>query len=786
MTAKQKQSSLFQRLSQPRKGRQQQQQAAAASTLEASNGNGDVEQAQRRRRPGGGGGDVAAAGADATAAAKQQQHGRPRWAGGVGGGSSRPRLRRRQSEKKQSKQQGQQQQSVVGRGMSKKKGGVVAAIGTCPTTNDSDNEGGVDALVSPSATESLSSASHQTPSPDRSRRQQQQQHQLSSSPDLPRQRADEVPVYVEEERDPAVQSALRHRYRCPVGNGSSASGSCCDCLAGAVDEEFQNCLTRAVTALDRSGNECFAAGDYEQAMLRYERALLLKRFELNATELAQAEGTGQQQQSSPAGAAPGQGETAEQRANIMASVATSINNMTYLKQRAGLATAEETMASYLKSLQMKRDILGPDHLSVGKTLNNIGSVFYLKKEYEPALSAYKDARRIMEENLGSGHLDVGTVISNIGDVYNATDQKNEALVHYRLALDVRWVKLGPQDPKVIRLMKQVASLETGQQPEKDENEVSESDHYLEGDQERDSVFMESVQNLSEELEEDMKYFDLLEREMAISMVKDKMRIFREMRELHYEEESEEEEDLLGDFAIPSRRYDENETTQPQTFDASDGSILNNSATRRFQEQIKATLDDSMFSLDLSETNADEREDAPAYGGKTVSEVSRPAEDARTKSRDEVPTSHIAEDPRSSQQKKEVESSATLQSAMGSSASALQRLQALSNSPCITPGSSRSPSRAGSGGSYRVPSRAGSGSSHRRSFVRKSPSPSPSLSAEERQEALTSVRDRLAKLRAERCQDGSMDAPLLVEVKKKSYMFPTASSSAKATTTTPVD
>ena len=62
-----------------------------------------------------------------------------------------------------------------------------------------------------------------------------------------------------------------------------------------------------------------------------------------------------------------QDQQQQQKDLIRASVATSINNMTYLVHRSGPAKDDETMASYLKSLQIKRRILGPDHLFVGDT-----------------------------------------------------------------------------------------------------------------------------------------------------------------------------------------------------------------------------------------------------------------------------------------------------------------------------------------------------------------------------------------------------------------------------------
>ncbi|GKY95770.1 hypothetical protein MPSEU_000538200 [Mayamaea pseudoterrestris] len=360
----------------------------------------------------------------------------------------------------------------------------------------------------------------------------------------------DIPLFVDEEDFPVIHRILMmqtpKRLVLPKPSPSNSH----------EQDSERNIVARAVAALDKAGNDLFAQGRYEDAYLRYERALLLKKRTLEVDEQENGEhdeqlvhaanGTGKlnsaslntinelEQAQMNAKAA----NSKEQKATILASVATSINNITYIKQRTGQATTEETMASYLKSLQIKRDILGPDHLSVGKTLNNIGSVFYLKREYEPALTAYKDAYRIMEQALGVDHLDVGTVVSNVGDVYFALGDKAQALEHYNRALDVRWSKLKSQDQKVVRLMQQVALLETGVQPSMDAlakegvSDPAETEVIREMERHQMSVFIEDIQKLQEEVKDDMRYFDLAERQLEIDMVKDRMRIFREMREIY--------------------------------------------------------------------------------------------------------------------------------------------------------------------------------------------------------------------------------------------------------------
>ena len=281
--------------------------------------------------------------------------------------------------------------------------------------------------------------------------------------------------------------------------------------------EFRNRVAHEAADLDKEGNTYFETGDYDQAFMSYEKALKLKRASLRVDKKSRHQNL--------------LTETESQKASILASVATSINNMTYLRQRAGQASADETMAAYLKSLQIKREILGPNHLSVGKTLNNIGSVFYLKKEYVPALKAYENALDIMSEQLGDKHLDVGTVLSNIGDVHSAMLHKWKALEFYRKALDIRWIQLGRNDPKVVRLMEQTASLETGKQPRKQVESDSEGEEFAEEDRERRRVFREECNALQQELAEDIRFFDLVERTLAIELVQQKTKFIRTIRSM---------------------------------------------------------------------------------------------------------------------------------------------------------------------------------------------------------------------------------------------------------------
>jgi tetratricopeptide (TPR) repeat protein len=284
-------------------------------------------------------------------------------------------------------------------------------------------------------------------------------------------------------------------------------------------------IARAAAALDNKGNELFEMGHFDKAMSCYSKALKLKRRTFThlleeADDMEEQLMMCQEKKADP---------------QMLVSMATSINNIAYLRQRNGEATPEETAAAYKKSLKIKRRILGNDSLSVGKTLNNIGSVHYLKREFDMALPAYEEALKIMKANLGDKHSDVATVMSNIGDVHLGQGNPEMSLLKYRQALAIRWEAFGDKDPRVIRLLEKIAKVEIGDRmlapnPCRGEAQASwDNDEASELMVEGTKPISDELRLLQEQIARDIEHIHTMERNATVDMLKDKIIIIRGMR-----------------------------------------------------------------------------------------------------------------------------------------------------------------------------------------------------------------------------------------------------------------
>mmetsp|Transcript_45525 Transcript_45525/g.110765 ORF Transcript_45525/g.110765 Transcript_45525/m.110765 type:complete len:1051 (+) Transcript_45525:320-3472(+) len=375
--------------------------------------------------------------------------------------------------------------------------------------------------------------------------------------------------------------------------------------AMALQREAER-TARAASSLDTKGNALFEKGQFDKAMSCYAKALKLKRRTFahlleEADDLLEEEqllgyvdddedddvdidgglggiigridenetmddddvknnsGVGFQQMNHPqryqnkaaATAAAATKSKATADPQVLVSMATSINNIGYLRQRSGDATPDETMAAYEKSLRIKRRILGNDSLSVGKTLNNLGSVHYLKHEFGQAQEAYSEALLIMETNLGSDHPDVATVRSNIGDVHLAQKHIDEALQQYRKALRIRWEAFGERDPRVKRLLEKIAKVEIGEKMPSsadavrnimsatmDPNARPKWTHLPPDDEETNELLdlgmkpiAEEFHLLNKEMTKEIEHVNWMERRATVQALKDKITIIRGMREV---------------------------------------------------------------------------------------------------------------------------------------------------------------------------------------------------------------------------------------------------------------
>ena len=79
-----------------------------------------------------------------------------------------------------------------------------------------------------------------------------------------------------------------------------------------------------------------------------------------------------------------------------------------------------------KALKVAEEIVGPDHPSVARSLNNLALLYNTQGQYAAAEPLYKRALSIAEKALGPDHPSVATDLNNLARLYRATGQILEA------------------------------------------------------------------------------------------------------------------------------------------------------------------------------------------------------------------------------------------------------------------------------------------------------------------------------------------------------------------------
>ena len=94
------------------------------------------------------------------------------------------------------------------------------------------------------------------------------------------------------------------------------------------------------------------------------------------------------------------------------------------------------MDYYHRALEIKEKQIGPNHVDVALSYNNISLVYYDKADLAQAKDYYQRALEIREKQLGPNHVDVPVSYNNIGLVYSKKGDLDQAMDYYQRALEI--------------------------------------------------------------------------------------------------------------------------------------------------------------------------------------------------------------------------------------------------------------------------------------------------------------------------------------------------------------
>ena len=150
------------------------------------------------------------------------------------------------------------------------------------------------------------------------------------------------------------------------------------------------------------------------------------------------------------------GLEASKDADDRTSMADNLHEMGITAYQQGEYGQAETY--YLEALDIRREVLGPDHPQVAEVLNNLALLRQEQGDYAEAQSLYQEALRIHRAARAEDGPEVASILHNMAGLYRTTGAYDEAETLYRQALKIRRETLKPDDPAVAQTLNDLAGL----------------------------------------------------------------------------------------------------------------------------------------------------------------------------------------------------------------------------------------------------------------------------------------------------------------------------------------
>ncbi len=140
--------------------------------------------------------------------------------------------------------------------------------------------------------------------------------------------------------------------------------------------------------------------------------------------------------------------------------ATSLNNVAAIYQQEG--QYDEAEVFYRQALAIREEALDPTHPHVAASLNNLALLYIDQGRYTEAEALLRHAWTIREQTLGPTHPNVAATLSDLANIYRTQGRYSEAESLYQRALTIREQVFGPTHPQVAANLNNLALVYSNQ------------------------------------------------------------------------------------------------------------------------------------------------------------------------------------------------------------------------------------------------------------------------------------------------------------------------------------
>jgi tetratricopeptide (TPR) repeat protein len=127
----------------------------------------------------------------------------------------------------------------------------------------------------------------------------------------------------------------------------------------------------------------------------------------------------------------------------------------YLHGRGRYSDAEPL---YVRALAIREKALGPEHLDLANSLNNLAELYWVQGQYAKAEPLHHRALAIREKALGPEHPDVANSLNGLAGLYRIQGKYAKAEPLYHRSLAIRERALGSEHPAVGGSLNSLAEL----------------------------------------------------------------------------------------------------------------------------------------------------------------------------------------------------------------------------------------------------------------------------------------------------------------------------------------